>query len=115
MLPEYGRHVHQMVDYLMSIHDRDLRNQQARAETTFVIEPDLQSEENGAVSVAEGVKAYAFYVNGEWSVNSYEEALATTITNTESGETLNQPSETAEAYADADPEGRLSMKTSSPP
>ena len=31
MLPEYGRHVHQMVDYLMSIHDRDLRNQQARA------------------------------------------------------------------------------------
>ena len=84
------------------------------AETTFVIEPDLQSEENGAVSVAEGVKAYAFYVNGEWGVNSYEEALATTITNTESGETLNQPSETAEAYADADPEGRLSMKTSSP-
>ena len=31
MLPEYGRHVHQMVDYLMSIHDRDLRNQQAHA------------------------------------------------------------------------------------
>ena len=31
MLPEYGRHVHQMVDYLKTIHDRDLRNQQARA------------------------------------------------------------------------------------
>ena len=31
MLPEYGRHVHQMVDYLRTIHDRDLRNQQARA------------------------------------------------------------------------------------
>ena len=31
MLPEYGRHVHQMVEYLMSIHDRDLRNQQAQA------------------------------------------------------------------------------------
>lgn len=31
MLPEYGRHVHQMVDYLGSIHDRDLRNQQAQA------------------------------------------------------------------------------------
>lgn len=31
MLPEYGRHVHQMVDYLSTIHDRDLRNQQARA------------------------------------------------------------------------------------
>ena len=31
MLPEYGRHVHQMVEYLMSIHDRELRNQQAQA------------------------------------------------------------------------------------
>lgn len=31
MLPEYGRHIHQMVDYLRSIHDRDLRNSQAQA------------------------------------------------------------------------------------
>ena len=29
-LPEYGRHIHQMVEYLMSIQDRDLRNSQAR-------------------------------------------------------------------------------------
>ena len=30
MLPEYGRNVHQMIEYLRSIHDRDLRSQQAR-------------------------------------------------------------------------------------
>lgn len=29
-LPEYGRHIHQMVEYLMSIQDRELRNSQAR-------------------------------------------------------------------------------------
>ncbi len=29
MLPEYGRHVHNMVDYLMSIEDRDQRTKQA--------------------------------------------------------------------------------------
>ena len=28
---EYGRNIQQMIDYLMSIRDRDLRNQQARA------------------------------------------------------------------------------------
>ena len=28
---EYGRNVQQMLDYVMSIQDRDLRNQQARA------------------------------------------------------------------------------------
>lgn len=31
MLPEYGRHVHEMVDYLCTIEDRELRNQQANA------------------------------------------------------------------------------------
>lgn len=30
MLPEYGRHIHKMVDYLSSIHDRDLRNSQTK-------------------------------------------------------------------------------------
>jgi hypothetical protein len=30
-LPEYGRHIHEMVDQLMQIEDRQLRNQQARA------------------------------------------------------------------------------------
>ena len=30
-LPEYGRHIHEMVDHLMTITDREQRNQQARA------------------------------------------------------------------------------------
>ncbi len=30
MLPEYGRHIHQMVDYLCTIEDRAVRNEQAR-------------------------------------------------------------------------------------
>lgn len=30
-LPEYGRHIHEMVDYLSTIEDRDLRNHQAQA------------------------------------------------------------------------------------
>ena len=29
MLPEYGRHIHQMVDYLCTIEDRTVRNEQA--------------------------------------------------------------------------------------
>lgn len=30
-LPEYGRHIHKMVDHLLTIEDRDERNRQARA------------------------------------------------------------------------------------
>ncbi|MCD8073317.1 MAG: DUF4290 domain-containing protein, partial [Alistipes sp.] len=30
MLPEYGRHIHQMVDYIKTIEDRDFRNTQAQ-------------------------------------------------------------------------------------
>lgn len=30
ILPEYGRHIHKMVDYLMTLKDRDLRNAQAQ-------------------------------------------------------------------------------------
>lgn len=30
-LPEYGRHIHKMVDHLMTIEDREERNRQARA------------------------------------------------------------------------------------
>jgi hypothetical protein len=31
VIPEYGRHVHKMVDYLKTIHDKDLRNQMAKS------------------------------------------------------------------------------------
>ena len=55
MLPEYGRHVHQMVDYLKTIHDRDLRNQQARAvidSTLYLGEPTQQTQNGEAVLTA---------------------------------------------------------------
>ena len=29
-LPEYGRHVHEMIDYLLTIRDRDERTRHAR-------------------------------------------------------------------------------------
>lgn len=31
ILPEYGRNIHKMVDYLKSIHDRELRNNMAKS------------------------------------------------------------------------------------
>ena len=31
MLPEYGRHIHEMIDYLFTIEDRQQRNSQANA------------------------------------------------------------------------------------
>jgi hypothetical protein len=31
VLPEYGRNIHKMVDYLKTVHDRDLRNHMAKA------------------------------------------------------------------------------------
>ncbi|MFI3330260.1 MAG: DUF4290 domain-containing protein [Rikenellaceae bacterium] len=31
VLPEYGRHIHEMVDYLKTIEDRDERNKQAKS------------------------------------------------------------------------------------
>lgn len=31
LLPEYGRHIHEMVDYLSTIEDKELRNSQAHA------------------------------------------------------------------------------------
>ena len=30
LLPEYGRHIHEMIDFLQTIEDRELRNRQAR-------------------------------------------------------------------------------------
>ena len=41
-LPEYGRHIHEMVDHLMTIEDRDERNRQAKA-VIAVIQPILRT------------------------------------------------------------------------
>lgn len=48
---------------------------------------------------AEGCYAYFFYVkSNEWSVESYEDAVAKIITNTESGEKLSEPDAESEPY-----------------
>jgi len=47
-LKEYGRHIQKMVDYLLTIEDRDKRNQQARAVIEFmgVLNPHLKNVED---------------------------------------------------------------------
>ena len=47
-LPEYGRHIHEMVDQLMSIEDREERNRQARAVIAVMgnLNPTLRDTED---------------------------------------------------------------------
>ena len=48
---------------------------------------------------AEGCYAYLYYVSSdEWSIESYEDAAAKIITNTESGEKLSEPDVEGEPY-----------------
>ena len=48
---------------------------------------------------AEECYAYLYYVGKSWSVESYEDAAAKIITNTESGEKLNAPNVESEPFA----------------
>lgn len=47
-LPEYGRNVQKMVDYLRTIEDRDKRNEQARAvvKVMEIVNPQVHLQEN---------------------------------------------------------------------
>ena len=47
-IPEYGRNVHKMVDYLKTIEDRDRRNEQARAivKVMEIINPAVHLQDN---------------------------------------------------------------------
>lgn len=47
----------------------------------------------------------------EWSVASYEDAVARVITDTATGEKRQTPDAEAVPYAENDPQGRLSLKT----
>ena len=81
-------------------------------DTTFVIKPNLQTVSGGSLTAAEGVTAYAYYdVGEEWSVASYEDAVARVITDTATGEKRQTPDAEAAPYAENDPQGRLSLKT----
>lgn len=43
-MPEYGRHVQKMIDYVISIPDKDKRNEQIRAvlNTMGILNPQLR-------------------------------------------------------------------------
>lgn len=84
--------------------------------TTILLYPKVQEVSNGEFAVAEGVTAYAYYVSGEnWTVASYEDAVAKVITNNKSGATKNEPAAEAVPFATEDeaPDalGRLKIKT----
>ena len=51
-----------------------------------------QQEADGEITLAQNIEAYAYYVDTtEWSVLSYEDALAHRITNKTTGEVLSTP------------------------
>lgn len=83
-------------------------------DTRLVIKPNLQTVSGGEMSVAQGVKGYAFYGRGEdWIIPEYEDAVALRLTDTAEMvvETVAFDAET-EPYADGEA-GVLEMKTKS--
>lgn len=84
-------------------------------DTLFLIKPNLQVESGGELTVAEGVKAYAWFNRTEpWSINSYEDAERFILTDSENGatETL-QPDAESVTLSDDGKEGLLELDTKS--
>lgn len=70
-------------------------------DTTFVIKPNLQIESGGEMTVAEGVTGYACYVGEEWSIASYEDAVAHILTDAEAEKSQTvEPDVVAQLYGD---------------
>ena len=60
-----------------------------------------QTESNGEFERSTDLETYAFYVDTtQWTVKSYEDALARRITNKTTGKTLTEPDAIGEFYAD---------------
>ena len=60
-----------------------------------------QTESNGEFLRSTDLETYAFYVDTtQWTVKSYEDALARRITNKTTGKTLTEPDAIGEFYAD---------------
>ncbi len=69
--------------------------------TDFRISVYDQTESNGEFERSTDLETYAFYVDTtEWTVKSYEDALARRITNKTTGKTLTEPDAIGEFYAD---------------
>ena len=69
--------------------------------TDFRISVYDQTESNGEFVRSTDLETYAFYVDTtEWTVKSYEDALARRITNKTTGKTQTEPDAVGEFYAD---------------
>ena len=76
-------------------------------DTTLRIKVLSEAESGGERVAAEGCYGYIYYTSKEdWTVASYEEAVAKTITNIETGEKLSEPNGESEEYR---PEGSTNL------
>ena len=86
-------------------------------DTVFIIKPNLQSQsgESGSLPLAEGAVALAWFDRTEqWSLTSYDNALAGILTDTESGEVETAaPDARSETLDDEGREGWLRLETRS--
>ena len=67
-------------------------------DTTLCIKTLVEEESGGNRLPAEGCYGYIYYVNKDWTVASYEDAVAKTITNSLTGEKLSEPDGESEPY-----------------
>ena len=83
--------------------------------TDYRIAAYEQTESNGEFLRSTDLETYAFYVDTtEWTVKSYEDALARRITSKTTGKTLTEPDAIGEFYADEEYQAtiRLEAETS---
>ena len=67
-------------------------------DTTLRIKVLAEAVSGGERLPAEGCYGYIYYVNQDWTVASYEDAVAKTITNSLTGEKLSEPDGESEPY-----------------
>ena len=67
-------------------------------DTTLCIKTLVEEVSGGDRLPAEGCYGYIYYVNKDWTVASYEDAVAKTITNSLTGEKLSEPDGESEPY-----------------
>ena len=67
-------------------------------DTTLRIKVLEETVSGGERLPAEGCYGYIYYVNKDWTVASYEDAVAKTITNPLTGEKLSEPDGESEPY-----------------
>lgn len=80
-------------------------------DTTFLIKPNLQAESGSALTAAPGAEAYAWFNRTEqWAVESYDDAVAGVLTDTDTGDTERVAPDAAAVATD---DGLLELATRS--